>query len=70
MINRQSRLIQAAKSVVAFVRQLKNPPWRVTEAATRIEAAIARTEASEQSPSWLDPKQHTILTAGPSNLGP
>jgi hypothetical protein len=40
MNDRQSRLIHAAKSGVVFARDLKNPPLRVTDAATRVDAAV------------------------------
>ena len=47
MNNRQSRLISAGESAIAFVLQLKHPPSRVTEAAKRLKDALRAARAVE-----------------------
>src|SRR2546423_5998172 len=43
MNNRQSRVTSAAESAVVFVKTLKAPPARVTEAAKRLHTAVRAT---------------------------
>ena len=47
MNNRQSRVIQAAETAVAFVSQLEQPPSRVTEAAKRLHATVREVRHAE-----------------------
>ena len=47
MNDRQSRVIRAAKSGIAFVAQLKHAPSRVTDAAERLKEAVRAAEAAQ-----------------------
>src|SRR5689334_7094722 len=48
MNNRQSRLLAAAESAIAFVLGLKNAPSRVIDAAKRLKEAVRAARASEE----------------------
>ena len=47
MNNRQRRLLEAARSAIGFVLQLKNAPSRITEAAKRLQAAVLGVREAE-----------------------
>ena len=46
MNDRESRVIEGAKSGVRFARRLNDAPRRVTEAATRVETAVSFAKAT------------------------
>ena len=48
MNNRQSRLLAAAESAIAFVLGLKNVPSRVIDAAKRLKEAVRAARAAEE----------------------
>jgi DNA-binding FrmR family transcriptional regulator len=47
MNNRQRRLLEAARSAIAFVLQLRNAPSRITEAMKRLQAAVLGVREAE-----------------------
>jgi hypothetical protein len=56
MNNRQERVIAAARKSVGWVRDLKNAPVRVTEAAERLEVAL--DEASDARQAQIDARNY------------